>query len=424
MTDRNVNRPGYKKTRVGWIPEEWEVKRFSEVAKVNPRKPQDISDDMIVGFVPMANVSESGELIKFDEVLCEEVNSGYTFFEDGDILVAKITPSFENGKGCLVTSLPNGVGFGSTEFHVLRSKNINAQFLFYHTKSYPFRVKGGLNMTGTAGQKRVPTDYLKNYRIPVPSDTEQREIVDILNTWGCAIKQTQKLIDAKQRLKRGLMQQLLTGRLRFPGFGPPVDSVRALPSGWERVSLSTFFKEKSHRNNDETDFVLSCSKLYGIISQEERFDKRIASKNLSRYKVVQKGDLVYDPMLLWDASIGFVEDYSIGCVSPAYNTFEFIGEDDKLGFVKYSLFTQRMRYMYKAISQGTNRRRRKAPSKDFLKIKIPLPRDEVEIQKIIDVVTLVDEELSLLKNKLLFLINEKKGLMQIVMSGQKRVKGL
>ena len=90
----------------------------------------------------MANVSESGRLIEYDEVECKNVNSGYTYFEDGDILIAKITPSFENGKGCIACNLPNGIGFGSTEFHVLRPQKVNTEFLHFITRYYKFRIKG------------------------------------------------------------------------------------------------------------------------------------------------------------------------------------------------------------------------------------------------------------------------------------------
>ena len=97
-------------------------------------------------------------------------------------------------------------------------------------------------MTGTAGQKRVPTDYIKNYKIPAPPLIEQKKIAEILNTWDRAVEQTQKLIDAKQRLKKGLMQQLLTGRMRFPGFGAPVEKAGELPEGWEERKLAEVAK--------------------------------------------------------------------------------------------------------------------------------------------------------------------------------------
>jgi len=287
MTDLNTNRPGYKKTWVGWIPEEWDVKRFRDVSQVNPRKPPNISDDMIVGFVPMANVSEEGQLIDYESIPYREVNSGYTYFENGDILVAKITPSFENGKGCIIDELPNGIGFGSTEFHVLRCKNVNSQFVFYHTNSYLFRVKGGLNMTGTAGQKRLPTDYLKNYRIPVPSIEEQLKITSILSTWDHALQQTRALIDAKRQLKRGLMQQLLTGRMMFSSFGQPVREKGELPEGWEKEKLGNFFSER--KENDPNLHLLSITSEEGVIPHDQMGRRDTSSDNKANYKVIKLG---------------------------------------------------------------------------------------------------------------------------------------
>ncbi len=110
-----------------------------------------------------------------------EVVSGFTCFQDGDVLVAKITPCFENFKGALVRDLKNGIGFGTTELHVLRAKaDACPEFLFYLTMSEPFRERGVANMTGSAGQKRVPTGFLRNFRFDCPDRDEQEHIAAVL----------------------------------------------------------------------------------------------------------------------------------------------------------------------------------------------------------------------------------------------------
>ena len=200
------------------LPKGWEVKHLSEIADINPRK-SSCPKDNLVSFVPMDAVSEAAQLIRTEVRFYSEVEKGFTSFCDKDVLLAKITPCFENGKGAHVTGLVNGIGFGSTEFHVLRAKKkICAEFLYYVTNTKEFRVRGEANMQGSAGQKRVPTDYLKEYKVFTPQLPEQIKIAEILSTWDNAINTVQKLLANSQQQKKALMQQLLTGKKRFSGF--------------------------------------------------------------------------------------------------------------------------------------------------------------------------------------------------------------
>ena len=133
-------------------------------------------------FLPMESIGEKGDLDCSVTRCIDEVRSGYTQFFEGDVLVAKITPCFENGKGAIVEGTLNGVGFGTTELHVLApAKGIDARYLYYATISDHFRKLGEAAMFGAAGQKRVPEDFVRNYRVPVPSLDEQRAIADYLD---------------------------------------------------------------------------------------------------------------------------------------------------------------------------------------------------------------------------------------------------
>jgi type I restriction enzyme S subunit len=125
-------------------------------------------------------------------------------------------PCFENGKGALVVNLRNGFGFGSTEFHVIRADEtkINPRYIYYQTVSDDFRGKGEANMAGSAGQKRVPTDFVKNYRITLPSLKEQHKIAAVLQACDEEIELLGQKLAAFKRQKRGLMQRLLSGQVR------------------------------------------------------------------------------------------------------------------------------------------------------------------------------------------------------------------
>lgn len=194
---------------------EWEEVHLKDICEVNPKKPKE-PENGLVSFVPMDAVSEDAKLLRTDDKTYSEVSKGFTSFKDLDTLIAKITPCFENGKGALVNHLKNGIGFGSTEFHVLRAKRGNApDFVYYLTTTSAFRVRGEMNMQGSAGQKRVTTDYLKLYKVVVPKElNEQQKIASVLTA---ADKETEvleaKLAHFKQE-KKALMQQLLTGKRR------------------------------------------------------------------------------------------------------------------------------------------------------------------------------------------------------------------
>ena len=158
-------------------------KVISEIVEVNPRIPTEMSSDAnrLVDFVPMAQLSEQGYVTPNGSRELGEVLKGYTYFENGDVIVAKITPCMENGKAAFVHNLPHQVGFGSTEFHVLRpSASVDGRYLFYMVWSPEFRKEAAGNMTGSAGQKRVPKTFFDRFEIPLPPLPEQKRIANIL----------------------------------------------------------------------------------------------------------------------------------------------------------------------------------------------------------------------------------------------------
>ena len=147
-----------------------------------------------------------------------EVNSGYTEFKDGDVVVAKITPCFENGKGALATGLLNGIGFGTTELHVLRPfENLGVRFLFYFSISQVFRNMGEGEMYGAGGQKRVPPEFCKDIQIPLPPVEEQRAIADFLDRKTAKIDtletKIETAIERLQEYRSALITAAVTGKI-------------------------------------------------------------------------------------------------------------------------------------------------------------------------------------------------------------------
>jgi len=208
---------------IGKIPEGWEVRRLRFNVDVNPSRKRILSNPKLkVNFLPMEKVSEDGQYDRDFRAVYQDVSSGYTYFENNDVLVAKITPCFENGKGTLVSDLEYGFGFGTTEFHVLRShNNLHAKYLFYLTKTHLFRVTGEAFMEGTAGQKRVSADFVKDFLMVIPPKQEQQKIVEYLDKATSKIDKTIKLIEKKIKLleeyKKSLIHYVVTGKVDVRG---------------------------------------------------------------------------------------------------------------------------------------------------------------------------------------------------------------
>ncbi len=198
----------------------WPEMTIDEIADVNPRVDKaSILDDLPVSFVPMPAVGAGDGSIQVEETRpAGEVKKGFTAFLEGDVLFAKITPCMENGKMAVVPRLVNGYGFGSTEFHVLRPKpGIDAKYLYYYISSQTFRSEAERHMTGAVGQRRVPTTYLKECKIPVaPLDQQKRIVAEIEKQFSRLDEAVANLKRVKANLKRykaAILKAAVEGRL-------------------------------------------------------------------------------------------------------------------------------------------------------------------------------------------------------------------
>ena len=162
------------------LKEGWRWVRLGEVCEINPPRPKNFicSPDCPTTFVPMAAVDEKTGVIGKPEVVpYSKVWKGYTYFEENDVLFAKITPCMQNGKHVIARNLIDGIGFGTTEFHVLRPNNeILSEWVYYFIRQPLFLREATAYFTGAVGQQRVPESFLSNYIIPLPPIEEQRRI--------------------------------------------------------------------------------------------------------------------------------------------------------------------------------------------------------------------------------------------------------
>lgn len=196
----------------------WKLFPLSEVCEINPGKKefQGKSKEIEVSFLPMAGVSEDGKILTQEKRKLKEVIKGYTNFQDGDVLLAKITPCFENGKRAVAKNLTNGVGFGSTEFHVLRpGREVTSDWIFHAISRSDFCNIAKSQMTGTAGQKRVPTRVLEQFKIPIPSIKEQERISENIETQFTRLDAVIKSLELIKTKLKACRQSLL--RAAFQG---------------------------------------------------------------------------------------------------------------------------------------------------------------------------------------------------------------
>ena len=185
--------------------------RLGECCIINPKKSSDIrlvDNDLMVSFVSMSDVSEDGQIVTCNHKQYESVKSGFTYFSENDVLFAKITPCMENGKGGIAKGLLNGIGFGSTEFHVLRPiDQVSNSCWLYELTSFPqFRQAAEINMTGSAGQRRVPASFLANYKVSLPPISLQNQFADFVHHLDKSKMAVQKSLDELETLKKSLMQ--------------------------------------------------------------------------------------------------------------------------------------------------------------------------------------------------------------------------
>ena len=206
---------------LGRIPATWEVLPLKRICSANASiadivKTKD--DSELVTFLPMENVTETGEIDCSIKKTIVEVRTGFSSFAKGDVVVAKITPCFENGKGACLDDLDTDIGFGTTEFINLRpSDKVLSEYLYMITMTRPFRRLGEEVMTGSAGQKRVSVNYIKNFTLGIPNVEEQKSILAEIERRLVQIDKAIEIergnINNLQELKARIISDAVTGKI-------------------------------------------------------------------------------------------------------------------------------------------------------------------------------------------------------------------
>ncbi len=219
--DANV---AMKRTGVYYLPEvpaSWKVTKLKRICKVGASINDLIrehSDQDEVVFLPMENISEDGEIDCSIKQPIAKVKTGFSSFAKNDVVVAKITPCFENGKGACLDKLESDIGYGTTELFNLRAgNNVLPEYLYFITMTKLFRILGEGQMTGSAGQKRVPADFIRDFTIGLPPIDEQQEIVDFIRSEKGRINRLiatkHEQLKALTEFKSSVVSDAVTGKI-------------------------------------------------------------------------------------------------------------------------------------------------------------------------------------------------------------------
>ena len=198
---------------IGMVPEGWRISRIKYICEFNPKTKKANRD--VVSYAPMECVKD-GYLIK-KEIRHDGISTGLTSFEEGDIIMAKVTPCFENGNIAIAKDLVNKFGVGSSELFVFRAKKVNTQWLFYFLRNSIFKKLAEATMTGTGGLKRVSPSFIRDFSLALPPEKEQRRIIEYLDK-KCmeidrVIKYKQSAVEKLGQYKKSLIYEVVTGKM-------------------------------------------------------------------------------------------------------------------------------------------------------------------------------------------------------------------
>jgi type I restriction enzyme, S subunit len=289
------------------LPDGWRWVKLGEICQINPKRPPlNKVDNSLTTFVPMSAIDEFLGIIKRPEQKpFVDVKKGYTYFAEDDVLFAKITPCMENGKHAIARKLISGIGFGSTEFHIIRpNEQIIAEWIWYFLRQ-PTILKTAKNFfTGSVGQQRIPDSFLKILEVPLPPLPEQKRIAAILNEQMAAVEKARASAESQLQFT----DKLTTAYLR--------DSLNAGPKQQKLddclVEIKKGVGEKWRRYR-----VIGATRSGAALAKEE------VGKQPERYKLVEPGTIFYNPMRINIGSIGMLDEGDEpGITSPDYVVFK------------------------------------------------------------------------------------------------------
>ena len=344
---------------------DWPLRKLGddEVCLLNPKKREvaKVEDGTPISFVPMARVDDVSGTMDVSEVKSiGEVRKGYTYFAEGDVVFAKITPCMENGKSAIARNLMNGIGFGTTEFHVLRSGQLTTpEWLHLFVRNREFREEAKKNMHGAAGQQRVPVDFLREATIPLPPVDEQRRIVARIEELTRRAEEARKLAAEREAELAALLQALYSRMIEGLEWKPLKEvaslvrrAVKTKPDGrYEEMGIRSFGK--------------------GTFQKPVLTGKQIGNK---RIYTIHEGDLVFNNVFAWEKAIAVAKAEDHGRVG-SHRFITYVPHEGQATseFLCHHFLGERGIEDIRAASPGSAGRNRTLGLKKLEKILVPVP---------------------------------------------------
>ena len=364
---------------IGDIPEDWEVKKLKYVAEVDPTISEFLGDNDIVSFAPMECLGE--QTLSPYETEYGKVKGKYTYFANEDIIMAKVTPCFENGNIAIAKNLKNNVGFGSSELFVFRAKNISNSFLMYSLYSEPFKSLAKSTMYGTGGLKRVSPEFILNYKIPFPPLKTQEKIADYLDEKcgeiDATITKQKESIEKLKAYKQSLISETVTKGLDKSASLKPsgIDYLGDIPSYWEIRKLKYVAKldptiSEFLSDNDIVSFApMECLGEQTLSPYETEY-----SKVKGKYTYFANEDIIMAKVTpcFENGNIAIAKNLKNNVGFGSSELFVFRTKSVNNSFLMYSLYSEPFKSLAKSTMYGTGGLKRVSPN-FILNYKIPLP---------------------------------------------------
>lgn len=392
-------REGYKKIKgIGWIPNDWNISSVGESCDIKNslRKPiSELERKKIQGEYPYYGPTKVLDYISECNIEGKNVLIG----EDGD--------HFLKYKDQSMTLLVEGKYNVNNHAHILHGTDeCLTEWIFHffrHRNLFSSLTRQG------AGRYKLTKEALSKLPIVLPPLLEQEKISKILLTWDDAMGKIEAFIEEKKTVKKGLIQRLLGGTYRFNRY----------KDKWEDVYIGDFIVENKEKTIYKDQYKVLTSSKRGMYLQNAYFSKQVASENNIGYRVIKRGQFTYRSMSdSGEFTFNRQNIIDIGCVSPAYSVFSTKKDMDS-DFLYYMLNSDNFSRLIKMNIQGGTRLAFRFS--ELKKIRVSLPKLEEQCA-ISNVLTTVDKEISLLEEKLEILKEQKKGIMQDLLTGKVRVK--
>ena len=411
-------KPGYKKTKVGVIPEDWEVKRLGSQVHIDKRNIQSNFDQEYINYVSLSDISNGS--ITYQKIPFKEAPSrARRVAPKGSILFATVRPNLKN-----FAIVDRNDIIASTGFAVLESKKADIHFIFNFLYSY-FAEKQFNALTVGSNYPALNSSDVKSLKIPIPPLPEQEAIADCLTTWDRAIEKQKKLINAKKLQKKGLMQQIFNGQLKVenacPEQGRKGQLIQAkdgedFTKEWKEVRLGEVLKESKiiSKENDKFKRISVRLHLEGV---DQRPVRGTEADSTTFYKR-KAGQFIYGKQNFHNGALGIIPEEFDGFETTSdIPSFDI---NDKINHKWFFYYGSRFDFYRKMESRTMGTGSKRLHPNELFSTKIPYPSLE-EQTAIAEFLQTADKEIELLEKQLTQLELQKKGLMQVLLTGEKRL---